>query len=67
MREDLGLSGAEIDKGLNGPYEAAVHFKFDSMEAVGAAMGSPAMGDIMGDIVNYTAITPVMQTSEIVE
>ena len=62
-----GLSGADIDKGLDGPYEAAVHFKFDSMEALGAAMGSPAMGEIMGDIVNYTTITPVMQTSEVVE
>jgi uncharacterized protein (TIGR02118 family) len=62
-----GLSGAEIDKGVDGPYEAAVHFKFDTMETLGAAMSSPAMADIMGDIVNYTTIQPVLQTSEIVE
>jgi uncharacterized protein (TIGR02118 family) len=62
-----GLSGAEIDKGLDGPYEAAVHFKFESTETLGAAMSSPAMADIMGDIVNYTTIQPVLQTSEIVE
>ena len=36
-----GLSGAEIDKGVDGPYEAAVHFQFESLEAMGAAMGSP--------------------------
>jgi uncharacterized protein (TIGR02118 family) len=58
--------GAEIDKGLDGPYEAAVHFKFDSMEALGAAMGNEGTGAIMADVANYTTITPVMQTSEIV-
>jgi uncharacterized protein (TIGR02118 family) len=62
-----GLEGAEIDTGLDGPNEAAVHFKFDSMEALGTAMGSPGMAEIMGDVVNYTTIQPVLQTSEIVE
>ena len=62
-----GLKGAEIDKGLDGPNEAAVHFKFDSMEALGAAMSSPGMADIMGDVANYTTIQPVLQTSEVVE
>ena len=62
-----GLEGAEIDKGLDGPNVAAVHFKFDSMEALGAAMGSPGTGDIMADVANYTTIQPVLQTSEIVE
>jgi uncharacterized protein (TIGR02118 family) len=61
-----GLSGAEIDRGVDGPYEAAVHFKFDSLEAVGAAMGSPDTGAVMADVANYTTITPVLQTSEIV-
>ena len=32
-----GLDGAEIDKGINGPYVAAVHFTFESMDAMGAA------------------------------
>jgi uncharacterized protein (TIGR02118 family) len=61
-----GLEGAEIDKGVNGPYVAAVHFRFDSPEALQAAMSSPDMGQIMADIGNYTTINPVIQTSEIV-
>ena len=61
-----GLSSAEIDKGVNGPYVAAVHFRFDSMEAMGAAMSAPGTADIMADVANYTTIQPVMQTSEIV-
>jgi len=61
-----GISDAEIDKGVNGPYVAAVHFKFESMDALGAAMGNPGTADIMADVANYTTITPVMQTSEVV-
>lgn len=61
-----GLPGAEIDKGVNGPYVAAVHFTFDSLEAMGSAMSAPGTADIMADVANYTTIQPVMQTSEIV-
>ena len=61
-----GLSGAEIDKGVDGPYVAAVHFVFDSMEAMGAAMASEGTAEVMADVANYTSITPVLQTSEIV-
>jgi uncharacterized protein (TIGR02118 family) len=61
-----GLDGADIDKGLDGPYEAAVHFTFESIEAIGAAMGQPGTAQVMEDVANYTTITPVMQTSEIV-
>ena len=61
-----GLSSAEIDKGVDGPYEAAVHFQFDSLEAMGAAMGNPGTGEVMADVANYTTIAPVLQTSEIV-
>lgn len=61
-----GLTGAEIDKGINGPYVAAVHFTFDSLEAMGAAMGVPGTADVMNDIANYTTISPITQTSEIV-
>ncbi|MGK2949708.1 MAG: EthD family reductase [Acidimicrobiales bacterium] len=60
------LDGAQIDKGLDGPYEAAVHFTFESMEAIGEAMGKPGTADVMADVANCTTITPVMQTSEIV-
>ena len=59
--------GTEIDKVINGPYEAAVHMTFDSLEAFQGAMGSPLTGDVMADVANYTNITPVMQISEIIE
>lgn len=61
-----GLSGGEIDRGIDGPYEAAVHFTFDSMEAMGAALGNPDTAAVQADLVNYTTIVPVMQISEIV-
>ncbi len=64
--ETWGVSGADIDKGLNGPYVAAVHFTFDSQEALGAALGSEGTGAVMADVANYTTIQPVIQTSEIV-
>jgi uncharacterized protein (TIGR02118 family) len=61
-----GLSGAEVDKGVDGPYVAAVHFKFDSADALQKAMSSEGTGAILADVGNYTTITPVLQTSEIV-
>ena len=61
-----GLKDAEIDKGLNGPYVAAVHFSFDSLDALQKAMTAEGMPQIMADVANYTTIQPVMQTSEIV-
>jgi len=36
------------------------------MEALGAAMGAAGTGDVLADVANYTTITPVMQTSEVV-
>jgi uncharacterized protein (TIGR02118 family) len=62
-----GLDGAEIDKGIDGPYAAAVHFKFESMDALGAALGSPGSAEVLADVANYTTIAPVLQTSEIVD
>lgn len=56
----------EIDKGVDGPYVAAVHFVFASQEALGAAMGAEGTGEILADMANYTTIAPVLQTSEIV-
>ena len=55
-----------IEKGLDGPYEAAVHFSFDSTDALGAALGSQGSGAVMADVANYTDIVPVVQTSEVV-
>jgi uncharacterized protein (TIGR02118 family) len=62
-----GLTGAEIDKGIDGPYVAAAHFTFDSIEPLQKAMGSAGTGDVLADVPNYTNITPILQTSEIVE
>ncbi|HUE08057.1 MAG TPA: EthD family reductase [Acidimicrobiales bacterium] len=61
-----GLGKADIDKGVDGPYVAAVHFEFDSVEAIQAAMAAEATGEVLADVANYTNITPVLQTSEIV-
>src|SRR3954454_13661411 len=69
-----GLKGAEIDKWLDGPYGAAVHFTFDCLEARGAAVGGggggarggAGTGATLADVANYTTISPVLQTSEIV-
>jgi uncharacterized protein (TIGR02118 family) len=60
-----GLESAEIDRGMDGPYVAAVHFCFDSQEALAAAMAGEGTPAILADIPNYTTITPVTQTSEI--
>jgi uncharacterized protein (TIGR02118 family) len=62
-----GLDGAEIDKGIDGPNVAAVHFKFESLDALGAAMALAGTGDVLADVANYTTIAPVLQTSEIVD
>jgi len=43
-----------------------VHFLFDSIEAVGAAMNGEGTGAVLADVANDTTITPVLQTSEIV-
>ena len=61
-----GPAGVEIDRGVDGPYVAAVHFEFESTEALQKAMGAEGTGDVLADVANYTTITPVLQTSEIV-
>jgi uncharacterized protein (TIGR02118 family) len=62
-----GIERAEIDKGVNGPYVAAVHFYFPSLDDVNAAMTNEGTGAILADVANYTNIQPVIQTSEIIE
>jgi uncharacterized protein (TIGR02118 family) len=62
-----GLNGAEIDRGVDGPNVAAVHFRFASLDALQAAMGAEGTADILADVANYTSIAPVLQTSEIVD
>jgi uncharacterized protein (TIGR02118 family) len=56
----------EIDRGIDGPYEATVHFTFASSDAMTAAFAAEGTGEVMADVANYTTITPVMQTSEVV-
>jgi uncharacterized protein (TIGR02118 family) len=57
---------AEIDRGVDGPYVAAVHVTFESSEALQQAMAADGTADVLADVANYTTITPVLQTSEIV-
>jgi uncharacterized protein (TIGR02118 family) len=58
---------AQIDKGVSGPYEAAVHFVFPTITAFENAMGMPVTADLMADLPNYTNISAVIQVAEIVE
>jgi uncharacterized protein (TIGR02118 family) len=61
-----GLDGAEIDRGVDGPYVAAVHFRFASSEALSEARSSAGNANVRADVANYTNIRPVFQISEIV-
>jgi uncharacterized protein (TIGR02118 family) len=58
-------SNVEIDTGVSGPYVASVHFTFESLEALHAALGAEESAAITADVANYTTIKPVSQTSEI--
>ena len=60
-------TSAEIDKGIDGPNVAAVHLKFESLDALNQAMASEGTAEILADIANYTTIAPVLQTSEVVD
>jgi uncharacterized protein (TIGR02118 family) len=61
-----GLESAQIDKGIGGPYVAAVHFLFDSPDAMNAALAAEGTAAVMADVANYTNIVPVQQVSEVV-
>ena len=52
--------------GVGGPYLAAVHFLFESTDAMNAALASEGTGAVIADVPNYTNVTPVQQISEIV-
>lgn len=58
--------GVEIDRGLDGPYVAAVHFTFESLDAMGAALAVDGTTEVRADVGNYTTIEPVRQVSEVV-
>ena len=59
-------TSVEIDKQIDGPYVAAVHFTFESLDAMSTALASEGTAAIGADVPNYTTITPVRQVSEIV-
>jgi uncharacterized protein (TIGR02118 family) len=44
-----------------------VHFEFESVEAMQAAMTGEGKAEVLSDVANYTSITPILQTSEIVD
>jgi uncharacterized protein (TIGR02118 family) len=73
VRERCGdaLKGMTIEEGLSGgmggkpPANVAVGtLEFESVDAFAASMG-PHMPEIMGDIPNYTDITPVLEIAEV--
>lgn len=73
VAERLGdaLKGSSVDQGVAGggpgqppPFAAVGHLVFESVEAFQNAF-APHTAEIMGDVPNYTAITPTMQISEI--
>jgi uncharacterized protein (TIGR02118 family) len=64
--ETWGVERFEIDKGIDGPYLAAVHFFFDSLEAMGTALAVEGTAAVQADVPNYTNITPERQIAEVV-
>jgi len=61
---EIGIGGGE--PGAPAPYAAIVGFTCETVEAfMGAFM--PVIGQLQGDIPNYTDIVPVIQVSEIRE
>jgi len=73
VRDKLGSAcmGVAADKGLAGgapdapaPYVAIAHLFFDSVEAFNTAF-APVASDILGDIPNYTDLSPQLQISEV--
>jgi uncharacterized protein (TIGR02118 family) len=65
-KKTWGVDVAEIDRGINGPYVAAVHFHFASQDALAQALGAEGTAAVQADVANYTNIEPLIQVSEIV-
>lgn len=61
----IDLAEVEIEKGVDGPHVAAVHFRFPSMEDLQNALAAEGTAAVQADVANYTTITPTMQISEI--
>ena len=56
----------EVDRGIDGPAMASASFYFSSKDDFQKAMTSPKMGEVLGDLGNYTNSVPTMQISEVV-
>ena len=75
IQQRLGTAclGYEIDRGLAGgapdsppPFVAMCHIFSPSLDAFQAAF-APHAEEIMGDVANYTDITPILQFNEVIE
>jgi uncharacterized protein (TIGR02118 family) len=60
---DRGLAGGA--PGSSATYAAACHLLCDSVDAYKTAFG-PYSQEILGDIANFTDVTPIIQISEVV-
>lgn len=60
-----GVMRTECDRAIDGPNIAVGHLYFESVEAMGAAMGGPNAGEAMADLPNFTNTQPSMQVAEI--
>ena len=67
---DAGLTGAEALRGVGAPdggeppFLAIALIRFDTMDRFRAALAGPHAAEIMGDIANFTDVTPVIQVNE---
>jgi uncharacterized protein (TIGR02118 family) len=65
-----GLIGAEALRGTtapdggDAPYFAIALLRFESREAMGAALGGEHAEEVMGDIPKFTNVQPVVQINE---
>jgi uncharacterized protein (TIGR02118 family) len=59
-------TGWSADQVIDGPFEAIGYLHIADMEAFGARMAEHG-GEILGDVANYTAITPQMVVSTVNE
>jgi uncharacterized protein (TIGR02118 family) len=68
---DMGLRGSRVMHGVPGPdggapnYEVITVLEFESMDAFGKAAEAHG-AEIMGDIANFTDVSPILQFNEIV-